>query len=248
MRPLSLLRLCAAFALSLLVGCGGGDGFNNNPTTRLPLQITPATVNGTPGQPVLYTVTAQSATLPAAPVVLSVTGLPPNAAAVFNPPQIGLSAGALTGASQLTITLDRTTPTGSYPLTIQGNTGNAAFGTAQTVLNVPQVGNQQSFTLTVNPPSTTVFANAPANFNIMVTPTNGFSGTVTLSISGGGGDVNVSNPAPGILTLNGTQPENASFSVSRAPGAIGNSSATLTITATGGSVTQTTTVIVETRP
>jgi hypothetical protein len=121
---------------------------------------------------------------PGTNVSFSVSGLPPGATAVFNPPTLNTN-----GTTSLTITTTGATPGGSYPLVVKG-TGNfktLAGGTsvltnyATLTLNVANVAN---FSMAATPQSQTVIAAASTNFSVTVTASNGFSGAVALSVNG----------------------------------------------------------------
>lgn len=246
----SVLRLLCLLTLVLFMGCGGGgstnNANNNGPQPQSPVTVTPATITTAPGQSAVFTVTLQANTLPTTPVVLSVTNLPANATASFNPPQVTFANGATSGASALTITTDPATPLGTYSFTVQGTVDNAVFGTAQAILKLQSTGTQKDFTLNVTPASAAVQQSIPAVFNITVNPLNGFTGNVSLTITGGNGNFIVSGPTPSALTLDGQTPAQAAFTVTLASNAAtGNSQTPLTITATGDSITRTATVTLQ---
>jgi thermitase len=88
------------------------------PSSGFTLSVTSPTRGVTkPGVPVVFAITITPAATFNEPVVLSVTGQPERATAVFAPP-----TAPAPGASVLTIETEPTTPTGIYPLTITGST------------------------------------------------------------------------------------------------------------------------------
>ncbi len=105
-------------------------------------------------------------------------------------------------------------------------------------------GTQSSFNLTVTPASAPVLQNQPATFSIQVAPVNGFTGNVNLAVNGGGTSYTVTQPTPNPVNLTGATASNATFNVSLAPGVTTPVQTNLTVTATGGTVTQTATVTV----
>ncbi len=90
-----------------------------NITAAFSLSATPVSqVVGTQGVNTTYNTTVTGTNGFAASVDLSVSGLPTNTAASFNPPSVTGS-----GSSILTLTTSNTTPPGTYPLTITGAVG-----------------------------------------------------------------------------------------------------------------------------
>lgn len=240
-----LLRCLVLLLPAMLFGCGDGSSNNSGqiPAPAISLSSSSATV--APGQSATYALALQGGNLPASPIVLSVTGLPSGATATFDPPQVALANTTLAGSSTLTVATGASTPVGTYTLSIQGLVGNTTFGVATATLNV-QTGGTGNFTLQVTPSSATVGSSTPATFNITVTTSGGFLNPITLSVSGGGTNFIVSNPSPAVLNFSGTQTvASATFTVSRIVGSTSTVPQTLTVTATGGSVTQTATVTVQ---
>jgi hypothetical protein len=141
-------------------------------------------------------------------VSLSVSGLPTGATAKITPATI--IGGA--GSASLVVTTTSTTPTGAYTLTITGTCGTLVHSTT-VLLNVnPSAGD---FTGSVTPLSQSISAGAIANYTVSLSPLGGFTGDVTLSVSGVPAGVAASFSPGNII-----------------PGASG--SATLTISNTGG--------------
>ncbi len=125
-------------------------------------------------------------------VTLSVSGLPTGATGTFAP-------NPATGSSTLTVATTASTPVGTYPLTITGVSG--ALTQTRTVLltvNVPD------FSLSATPGSQTLLPGGSGTYSVTINPTNGFSGAVTLSVSGlptGASGTFTPNPATGSSTL-----------------------------------------------
>jgi uncharacterized membrane protein len=105
-------------------------------------------------------------------VDFNVTGLPTGATAGFTPTSINAS-----GSTTLNVTTSLSTPAGSYPLTITGTTGSFSHP-----VNVTLVVNGD-FSISVQPPSATVSKGGKATYTVTITPTQGFSGTVNLTVT-----------------------------------------------------------------
>ncbi len=157
-------------------------------------------------------------------VTLSVTGLPTGAGGSF-------ATNPATTTSTLSVTTDpTTTPAGTYILTITGVSGTLTHSTT-----VSLVVNTPDFSLSPSPASQTVARGNPTSYGVTINPTNGFSGQVTLSVTGlptGAGGGFSPNPATASSTL----------SVTTDPTITPAGTYTLTITGVSGSLTHTTTV------
>ena len=156
-------------------------------------------------------------------VTLSVTGLPTGATGTF-------TTNPATSTSTLNITTLATTPTGTSTLTITGVSGSLTHTATVTLV----VNASADFTVGATPPSQTVTQGAGTSYPVTITPSGGFNGSVTLSVSGlptGATGTFTTNPATSTSTLNIT-------TLATTP--IGTS--TLTITGVSGGLTHTTTV------
>jgi hypothetical protein len=105
------------------------------------------------------------------------------------------------GSSQLTVTTLGTAPGGTYQLTITGTSAGITH-TATVSLTVQA----RDFTLSATPQSITVTRGLTASYSVAVGVVNGFTGNVTLSLSGAPSGSIASwsaNPiaAPGTSTL-----------------------------------------------
>jgi hypothetical protein len=156
-------------------------------------------------------------------VTFSVAGLPSGASGSFTP-----NPGS--SSSTLSVTASSTTPVGSYALTVTGISGALTHTAAVTlVVNAPP-----DFTLAPSPSSQTVIQGGAASYGLTLTALNGFSGQVTLSVTGlpAGATSSFSpNPATSLSTLSVTA------GVSSPVG-----SYTLTITGVSGGLTHIATV------
>jgi subtilisin family serine protease len=109
-------------------------------------------------------------------VALSLSGLPTTVgAATFAPAVV---AGA--GSSQLTITTSSTAAPGTYPLTVTGTSGPLVHSAQITLVVNPR----PDFGLSVSPSSRTVWRGGSTSYTASVSPVGGFTGVVTLSVSG----------------------------------------------------------------
>jgi hypothetical protein len=121
---------------------------------------------------------------PGSNVTFSVTGLPPGATASFNPPTLNAN-----GTTALTITAGSSTPSGSYPLVIQGVgvfktlTGGTSALTNFDALTL-NVGGAVNFSVAASPPSETVVVGSNTTYSVTVTPSNGYTNDVVLSANG----------------------------------------------------------------
>ena len=187
------------------------------------VSASPASQMIAPGNPTSYAIGIIPKGGFAAPVTLSVSGLPTGAVGTFSPNPTSSTS------STLSVTTDATTPTGFYTLTVTGVGGSLTRTTTVTLaLLTPD------FALGSLPSSQSVTPGSSTSYNVTVAPTGGFAGQVALSVGGlptGATGTFAPNPATASSTLSVT-------TSSSTP--IGNY--TLTITGVSGSLTHTTTV------
>jgi hypothetical protein len=138
------------------------------------LSATPTSRTVTPGGSTTYTTSVTPAAGFTGSVTLSSSGLPAGAAASFSP-------NPTTGTSTLTVTTSATTLAGSYPVTITGTSGSLTHTTS--VQLVVQAA-APTFTLSATPTSRTVTRGGSTTYAVTVNKVNGFSGSVSLSVSG----------------------------------------------------------------
>jgi len=139
------------------------------------LSATPASATVTQGGSTSYTATVTPLSGFTGTVSFSVTGLPAGATATFNPTSL------TSGNSTLSVTTSTTTPAGTFPLTITGTSGTLSHST--TVTLVVQ-GPNPNFTISVSPASLTVARGTSGKYTVTIGAVNGFTGTVSLSVSG----------------------------------------------------------------
>jgi subtilase family serine protease len=110
-------------------------------------------------------------------VSLSATGLPSGATASFSPSSVAGS-----GTSTLTVAASASTPSGTYTVTITGQSGTVGHTT--TLSLTVQAATAPDFSLSISPGSANVRAGNRASYNVTVSPTGGFGGTVSFTASG----------------------------------------------------------------
>jgi subtilase family serine protease len=142
------------------------------------ISASPSSRSVTQGAQTTYTVTTGAISGFTGTVALRVSGLPSGVTAIFNPTSITGS-----GTSTLTLTASATASTGTVTLTIAGTSGALAHSATPT-LTVTGAGPAPDFTVSVAPASRSTTRGSSATYGVTVSPLNGFTGTVTLSVSG----------------------------------------------------------------
>jgi hypothetical protein len=226
----SMLTLTASSTASVGASTLTITGISGNltATTTLSLSIHgPSFTLSTPGTLTLGQGKSGSASFSVAPqygfngnVNLAVSGLPQGVTASFSP-------NPTTNSSTLTLTASSTSAVGTSTLTITGTSGSL---TATTTLTL----SVYAPTFTLSAQSLSIGQGTSATTYVTVEPQYGFTGNVTLSVSGlPGGVTALWNPNP----TTGTSQLTLTASSSAAP-----STKTLTITGTSGNLIVTTTV------
>jgi len=198
------------------------------PTPDFSIAATPASQTLTAGAGTSYTATVTASGGFTGSVAFSVSGLPAGASASFNPTSVTGS-----GSSTLSVSTSTTTPNGTYTLAITGTSGTLVHSTNVTL--VVTGGVNPDFTISVSPASLNVSRGKTGNYTVTIGAVNGFTGTVSLSVSGLGSRVTASfNPAS--VTGSGT----SILSVQPA-GNASKGARTITITGIGNTVSHSTT-------
>jgi hypothetical protein len=190
----------------------------NSAAPNFTLTAAPASQSVTSGGAANYAITVGPTGGFSGQVTLSVNGLPTGANGTFTP-------NPSSGSSALAVTTSGTTPIGTYPLTITGVSGTVTHTANATLIVSPP----PDFSVSASPGSQTVGAGGGTSYAVSITPANGFSAAVSLSVSGlpsGANGTFTPNPATGSSTL--------SISTSAATPA---GTSTLTITGVSGSLT-----------
>ena len=181
------------------------------------LSATPGSRTVVPGAGTSYTATVTPVTGFTGTVTFSVTGLPSGVSAAFTPTSVATS-----GSTTMNVSTTSAATPGSYPLTIHGTSGPRVR-----TVDVTLVVNGD-FSISVTPTSRTITRGGVATYTVTITAGQGFSGTVTLSVSGGPAratttwkPVSVVNAGTSVLTID-TDPN------------VQRRTRTLLITGTGG--------------
>src|SRR5439155_627026 len=129
-------------------------------------------------------------------VTLSVSGLPSGANSGFTP-------NPAMASSTLSVTTSTSTPTAAEPRAVTGVNGSLTHTATVSLV----VSARPDFTLSASPASHTVPQGGSTSYSVTISPTGGFTGQVTLSVSGLPSGANASftpNPATASSTLSVT--------------------------------------------
>jgi Galactose oxidase-like, Early set domain/Glyoxal oxidase N-terminus len=195
------------------------------PQPDFSVAATPASRTVPPGTGTSYSMTVTPSNGFTGNVTFSVTGLPSGATASFSPSSVTGS-----GSSTLSVNTSTSTPTGSYTLTITATNGSNLTHSTQVTLVVAD------FALSASPSTRTLSGNSKTTYTVTVTALGPFSAAVTFSVSGLPARTSTSF-SPTSLAGAG----NTTLTVSSRPKAP-TGTYPLTITATGGGLTHSTTV------
>jgi subtilisin family serine protease len=166
-------------------------------TPDFSVSVSPSTASTSPGGAVSFTVSVAPVNGFGGDVSLDIGGLPgTQASATFNPAVI---TGA-SGSSQLPVSTTSAIATGSYPLVITGTSGTTSHTTSATLLVVPP----PDFSLSATPTSRNVTAGTATTYTVSVGSLNGFTGSVSLGLSGLPSNVGTSTFTPPSVSGSGT--------------------------------------------
>ncbi len=202
-------------------------------TPNFSLSATPATVtlpaNGTPAT-VSLLATAQNGF--SAKVPVTITGLP--AGVTAQPSPITLTPGT---AATLTLTAPAGTAAGSSTATLTGTSGSLTHTASVAITVAAPPPTQPDFSLAVSPAALSLTAGGAGQpVQLTATSLNGFTGTVSVALSGLPAGV-TANPATLSLTPGTPQSVTLTAAKSAQPG-----SASVVFTATSGSLSHTATL------
>jgi hypothetical protein len=195
------------------------------------LSASPATRSVVVGNSTTYTVTVTPIAGFTGTVNLAASGLPAGASASFNP------ASTTGGNSTLTVTTTTATTTGTYTVTIAGTSTGGPSHSTTVGLTVQAAA--PDFNLSASPTTRTINRGTSTTYAVTVNRLNGFSPTVSLSVTGLPSRTSASfspNPATGSSTLTVTTNRRTSVGTY-----------TLTVTATGGGLSRTVKVTLKTQ-
>jgi hypothetical protein len=195
-------------------------------TPDFTVSASPSSSTVAPGGSTTFTVSVSNTNGFGGAVTLGLSGLSPAQATwSFSPSVVANGA----GTAQLSVTTAASITPGTYPLTITASSGSITR-TATASLVVP---GPPDFTISATPASRSVAAGTGANYAVAGSALNGFTGTVSLSLSGLPASVGATF-TPATIATAGTSQLAISTSASVTPG-----SYPLTVSATSGSITHT---------
>jgi uncharacterized membrane protein len=139
------------------------------------LGATPSSRTVSAGAGTTYSVAIGALNGFAGSVTLSVDGVPSSVGSASLSPS-SVSAG---GSSQLTVTTYVGAPAGSYPLTVTGTSGSLQHNKSVTLT----VG-APDFAVSASPSSATIYRGQTASYTVAASVLGGFTGSVSLSVSG----------------------------------------------------------------
>src|SRR5689334_16521707 len=146
-----------------------------NPAPDFSISASPSSQSTAQGGNPAYTVTIGALNGFTDTVNFSVSGLPSGASASFVPASVTGS-----GSSTLTVTTSASTPVGSYALSITGATATLSHSVSVT-LSVNSAGD---FALSASPTTLQISRGGSGSDSVAVSALQGFTGTVSLSLSG----------------------------------------------------------------
>src|SRR5216683_172258 len=194
-------------------------------TPNFSLSASPASLTITQGTSGSSTITVTPSGGFTGSVTLSNSALPAGVTAAFG-------TNPTTGTSALTFTASATATTGTSTVTITGTSGTLSH-TTTIALTVNAVATP-NFSLSASPASLTITQGTSGSSTITVTPSGGFTGSVTLS--------NSTLPA-GVTAAIGTNPTTGTSVLTFTASATATTGAsTITVTGTSGTLTHTTTI------
>jgi hypothetical protein len=239
----SHLQACASSSAALgsstltITGASGAESHSRTAsltvTSPFIVAATPASQSVVRGGTVSYTVTVTPQSGFNGTVTLSASGAPAGTTVSFSPSTITGQ-----GSSTLTITTTAGTPLGLSTITILGISGSLSGNTSVSLNVASSSGPPPDFNLNASPGSQTVNAGDSASYGIVASPQNGFTGTVTLSASGPGGDIFV-DISPSTITANGSAILTVTTSDTTAAGTY-----TVFVTGSSGSLNHSTTLTI----
>src|ERR1700722_12196573 len=185
-----ILNFVCLLVVMLSVQCCGGGGSGQTSPPDFNLGLSSGSISVTPGstsQPVTLTVAGVNGFQGS--VVVTVSGLPSGVTSSPASP-FNISAG---GNQAITFMASSSAAAGSATITFQGTSGPLNHSTSLTL----QIVTSANFNLTISPSSISVLPGASSSpMTVSVSPLNGFSGTVSVTIQGLPTGVSTSPAAP----------------------------------------------------
>ena len=204
----------------------------NAPSTPdFSLSATPASQTVAHGNGTSYALSLTPSNGFAGGVTLSLYPLPAGVNATFNTNPVPGGS----GSSTLSVTTTSSTAPGTYTLIITGTSGSLTKSAIVTL--VVNAASTPDFSLSATPASQTVAPGNGTSYTLTLTPSNGFTGNVSLSLGALPAGVNATFNTNPIPNGSGTSTLKVTTTSSTALGTY-----TLTITGTSGSLTHSTSV------
>jgi subtilase family serine protease len=208
-------------------------------TTAFTISASPASVSVAQGSNATSTITTIVSGGFDSAIALTAAGQPAGVTVSFNPTPIGAPG---SGASIMTIAVAPTTAAGTYTIAVMG-TGGGITNTATVSLTVTAPTTAGGFTLSVSPTSGSLPRDSSGYAVITTSVSGGFASAIDLSATGQPTGVTV-RFSPVSIAAPGSGTSNMTLSVSRRAA---TGTYPITITGTGGGITQTTTLTFEVR-
>jgi hypothetical protein len=187
---------------------------------------TPASATAPAGSRVTYSIDVGAVSGFAGDVALSLSGLSATQATwSFSPDTVAGGA----ASAQLTVTTAASLAPGTYPLTIRGTSGSVAHSAGVSLV----VSAPPDFKLTASPISRSTVAGGSVTYTVSASAVSGFSGDVSLSLSGPGAAQGSWSFAPAVIAGGAGS---AQLTVTTA-GTLAAGTYPLTVTGTSGSLT-----------
>jgi hypothetical protein len=226
------VTLCGSFLCLIIVSCGGGSTPTFAPTPDFSLTITPTAATLTPGAAgQMVSIAANAVNSFTGTVSVVASGLPTGV--TFNPSTLTLTPGKV---QTMTLAAASAAAAGTSTITLTGTSGQLSHA-ATFALTVSAPPPPPDFSLTVTPAVATLTAGGTGvQVSLLVAPTNSFTGTVAIAITGLLTGV-TANPSP--LSL---APGAAQSTTLMASGAAVAGPSTVTFSATSGSLTHSATL------
>ncbi len=193
-----------------------------NPAPDFSISASPSSRSAVQGGNVPYTVTIGALNGFTDTVNFSVSGLPSGATAGFVPASVTGS-----GSSTLTVTTAANTPIGTYTLGVTGTTATSTHSVNVTLI----VTSTGDFALSASPTTLQISRGSTGTDTVTVSAVQGFSGTVSLSVSG------VPSRASGSWSSTTVSGSGSSVLTIRANKPAKSGTYNLTITGTSGNLT-----------
>ena len=174
-----LTSAALAGTLTLLAACGGDDDPPTVNTGSITVALSASTLSLTQGESETATVTITRAGGFSEAVTLAAEGAPDGVTVSFAPASVPGNA----TTSTLTLAASGEAAAGTYPITVRASGQGVTTKTAQLSLTVA-AAQSPAYTIALSPASLTVAQGARDSAAIQIVRAGGFTGPVTLALSG----------------------------------------------------------------